>query len=75
MSVTTPAARKMIGKRVKYVTARNYATYKPEYSFRFGTVEQVWNRNVLIGGDWHWLPDMHSMEEAPKEDQVEGEKV
>jgi len=47
----TPEARKLIGKTIEWRTPTSFYV-------RRGVIEEVKNKNILISGDWHWLPDM-----------------
>ena len=58
----TPDARKFIGKFVEWDIKNSY------FPTRRGIVEEVTHKNILVGGDWYWLPDIKELrivEEKP----------
>lgn len=57
--MNTPECRKLIGKEVCWdVTLDvNRGTYKT----RYGTVDEVKGKNIMIDGDWKWLPKMTNL--------------
>lgn len=54
----TPEARKLIGKWVEWdvdsILSRT----------RKGIVEDVRSKNILISGDWYWLPHLENLRET-----------
>jgi len=53
----TPDARKLIGKLVEWEDARSaFIDTKKR-----GVVLEVANKNVHIGNDWYWLPDIKEL--------------
>lgn len=53
--MTTPEVRKLIGKEVEWDTDSMLA----RDGVRRGTVEDVKARNVMIDGNWQWLPQLN----------------
>lgn len=53
--IKAPEARKLIGKVVEW-DVNSLAFPK-----RQGTVSQVINRNICIGGEWYWMPDIKEL--------------
>lgn len=49
----TPEARKLIGKKVIWDQPNSSLT-----PTRTGIVEEVRSKNIMIDGDWKWLPDL-----------------
>ena len=59
MKLKAADVRKMIGKPVEW--DNGYDFYRGVYfDHRKGIVEEVKGKNVLISGDWRWLPDLHN---------------
>ena len=52
-------AKKLIGKRIMW---RECFGYRGDI-IRSGVLEEVQGRNVVIDGDWKWLPDLTGAEE------------
>ena len=50
-------ARELIGKEVMWDVALE--RHKSLFGPRRGIVEDVKGKNILISGDWRWLPDIH----------------
>lgn len=56
---TTKSAKEHIGKSVKYLKKVDVDPHRGASKYpRFGTVEEVINRQTRIGGDWMLLSDI-----------------
>lgn len=55
-------AKKLIGKRVKWVEA--YDANRGVGIQRSGVILEVAGKNVRTESDWKWLPDMYFLEEV-----------
>lgn len=59
--------RKLKGKRVRGWTKRDAGRYEQSYLDRHpsfvGEVGDITRRNVLIGGDYQYIPDISSVQE------------
>lgn len=60
-------ARKLIGKLVAWDDCLDYR--RGTYCTRLGTIISVQGKNVEIGGDWKWLPNLVKLREATEEDK------
>ena len=58
-------ARKYIGQRVRWWPLRYNSTWAT-----LDTLHEVAGRNIRVGADWRWLPDIW-MELAPQVGEVE----
>ena len=49
-------ARQLVGEKIMWdkVDPRHQSLFGPHY----GIVEEVSGKNILISGDWVWLPDI-----------------
>lgn len=54
-------AKKLIGKRVMW--KEHYDAARGTYFERTGIIDDVHGRNILIDGDWKWLPELHGLKE------------
>ena len=52
--MTSAEARRLIGKRITWREYLGHGFVKNST----GIVEDVIRKNVLINGDWKWLPDL-----------------
>lgn len=48
-------AKKLIGKEVKYKKVGW------DWQWRIGVVRETSGRNIRIGQDWEWAPDIYAM--------------
>lgn len=56
----TSDAKQLIGKRVQWI--RSGDPYRGTYCLGFGKVEEVAGKNILIDGEWKWLPDLKNLQ-------------
>ena len=52
-------AKQLIGRRVEWEYAKDVR--RGTFFVRHGILEAVQGRNVLISGDWHWLPELTNL--------------
>jgi hypothetical protein len=63
----TPSdVRKLIGKRIKYVRTTDTEPSRGCFFPRYGTVKDVHSKNVLIDGNWEWIPSFLEYEIIPE---------
>lgn len=61
---TAAAARKLIGKRVRYLRRGDIdRSGRGYYSPQEGVINGVEGRNILLNTDWKWRPDIVEMVE------------
>lgn len=61
---TVKQARSLVGKRVKWVSRCNIDYSGRGYFFpQTGTVEEASGKNVMISGNWYWIPAIVEMVE------------
>lgn len=60
--------KRLVGKRVRAWTHLDLGRYEWKYLCQrptfSGTVGEVRGRNVMIGGDYRWAPDIGKVEEV-----------
>lgn len=55
-------AKQLIGKRVEWEFAPNRA--RGTCLVRSGILQDVQGRNVMVSGEWQWLPDLTNFKEV-----------
>ena len=64
--MTSAEARRLIGKRITWKECQG----RGWYSNRLGTIDGVIRKNVLIDGDWKWLPDLIGARAVEEREEV-----
>lgn len=61
---TVKQARELVGKRVKWVSRGDIDYSGCGYFFpQSGTVEEALGKNIMISGNWYWIPSLVEMVE------------
>ncbi|PWC69080.1 hypothetical protein TSH7_01135 [Azospirillum sp. TSH7] len=61
---TAAEAKKLMGKLVRYLRSNDVDRRRGYFFPRCGEVVGVNGRNVMIDGDWVYLPDLYEMVEV-----------
>jgi hypothetical protein len=60
MKYTTKTIKPLLGKRIKYKVQTPLTLIGDCYMY--GTVHEIWNRQVNIGGNWHTISKITEIE-------------